>query len=394
MGLSAFDLLKLTCCSLRGNPLRSFLTALSIFMGVAAVSATLQVGSISRSIIARQLAERDLPQVMLELRRERGSTQSTEMNLTEIEFLRRNLSGWQSICAIYWVGSSPVEFQFEQANPLVLAVSEEFLLASGRKLVAGRFFTTADFTSYRSIAAIDRFLANKLFKGQQAIGQHLYVEGRPYVIVGVVQTKLEGDVPPEGQVIVPISVYNALTASHSIHIIRIRPNEIKVLESLGNQAEQLLAQRYPGRSFWVWNNVEDILQQQKILELSSQALAVVAAISLLVAGVGIANITIASVKERTTEIGLRRAIGATQANILMQLVLESTLLSLLGGTAATGVVHGLTVTIADAFNFPYQFQVEVVALALSSALLVGIGASLSPALQASQMEPDKALRSE
>lgn len=394
MGLSAFNLLELTCRSLHSNPLRSFLTALSIFMGVAAVSATLQVGNISRAVIAQQLAKRDSPQVMLELTRERGSTQSTEMSLDDMEFLRRNLLGWQSISAVYWVGSSQTEFQAEEANPLMLAVSEEFLLASGRTMVAGRFFTTADFASYRSIAVIDQLLVDKLFKGQQPVGQLLNVEGRPYVVVGVVQTKLEGDAPPEGQLVVPISVYNALTASHSIHIIRIRPNEIKDLESLGSQAEQLLAQRYPGRSFWVWNNVEDILQQQKVLELSSQALTVVAAVSMLVGGVGIANITIASVKERTTEIGLRRALGATQGDILLQFILEAALLSLLGGTAALGAIHGLTVTIANTLNLPYQFESKVIALALSSALLVGVGASLSPALQASRMEPDKALRSE
>ena len=394
MGLSPFDLLDLTYRSLYSNPLRSALTSLGVFMGVAAVSSTLQVGSISRAIIAQQLAKRDAPQIIVGLKWESGSVQRTQMRLEDMEFLRQRLS-LRAISATTWVGSSQTVFQAEEAKPSMSAVSQDFLLTSGRPLVAGRFFTNADFESYHPVVVIDQFLADKLFRGQQAVGQRLYAQRRPYVVVGVVPTKLDqGDAPPEGQLAVPMSVYNALTGSRSISAIHLRPNELADLEELGNQAKQVLAQRFPGRKFWTWNNVEDILQQQKILELASQALTVVGMISLLVGGVGIANIMIASVTERTPEIGLRRALGATRQEILLQFVLEAALLSLLGGTTALGVVHGLTVVITNAFNLPYQFEGNTAAVALGSALLVGVGAGFPPALRASQLDPVKALRSE
>jgi putative ABC transport system permease protein len=391
MGLSHFDLLNLTYRSLRSNPLRSVLTALGVFMGVASVSATLQVGSISRAVIAQQLAERDIPQVVVGLESE--SDQSTEMSLEDMDFLRQRLVGLRVISASNVVGPSQTLFQTKEASPFMLAVSQDFLVTLGRPLVAGRFFTSADFESYRSVTVIDQFLVDKL-KMQEPIGQLLYVEGKPYVVVGVVPTKLEGDAPPEGQLVVPISVYSTLKGNRSIHIIQLRPNEVFDLEALGNQAKQLLAQRFPGRNFWVWNNVEDILQQQKIFELASQALAVVGMISLLVGGVGIANIMIAAVAERTPEIGLRRALGATRRDILVQFVLEAALLSLLGGTAALGVVHGLTVAVTEAFELPYHFEGKTAVLALGSALLVGVGAGFPPALRASHLEPVKALRAE
>ncbi|WP_375474582.1 ABC transporter permease [uncultured Nostoc sp.] len=127
--------------------------------------------------------------------------------------------------------------------------------------------------------------------------------------------------------------------------------------------------------------------------MASQGLTAVGAITLLVGGVGIANIMIASVNERTAEIGLRRAVGATQREIMLQFILEAVLLSLIGGTAALGVVHGLTVVITDTFNLPYKFDSKIAVLAVGSALLVGVGASLLPAVRASQIDPVKALRS-
>jgi putative ABC transport system permease protein len=155
-----------------------------------------------------------------------------------------------------------------------------------------------------------------------------------------------------------------------------------------------LEQRYPGFSFWAWNNVDDLIQQQQTLELATRGLMVVGAIALLVGGVGIANITIASVTERTSEIGIRRAVGATQREIALQFVLEAVLLSLVSGTIALGVVHVVAANVADMFDLPYQFEGRIAALALGSALVVGVGAGFPPALRASQLDPVQALRSQ
>ena len=394
MSLSPFDLLNLTCRSLGGNPLRSALTTLGVFMGVAAVSATLQVGSISRAVIAQQLAERGGPQASIYPLWEPGR-QFTQLRLEDMEFLRQRLVSLEAISAFNWAGSTPTVFQDRESMPSMSPVSQDFLLTSGKSLVAGRFFTPTDFASYRPVVVIDQFLADKLFKGQQPVGQRIYAQQRPYIVVGVVSTtKLAEDAPPEGQLLIPMSVYNALIGSRYIGSIQMRPYKLEDLEDLSNQAKLLLQQRFPGQNFFVWNNVEDILQQQKTLELASRGLTVVGAIALLVGGVGIANITIASVTERTSEIGLRRALGATQREIMLQFILEAAILSLLGGTAALGVVHGLTVVVTDAFKLPYQFEGKTAALALGSALLVGVGAGFPPARRASQLDPVKALRSQ
>jgi len=353
-------------------------------MGVAAVTATLQVGSISRALIARQLAEQDAPQVII--------YPESQLRLKDAKFLQKRLTGLQAISA----SSSPVLsqtlFQDEEANPLMLGVSQNFLRTSGKQLVKGRFFTSVDFAKYRRVVVIDQFLADKLFKGQEPTGQRIYTERKPYIVVGVVQTKA-GNEPPKGQLLVPISVFNALKGNRNIGAILMRPHNLKDLKGLEDQTNKLLKQSFPSQNFYVSNNIQNILEQQKTLELASRALAAVGVISLLIGGVGIANITISTVTERTSEIGLRRAIGATKQDIMLQFILEAALLSLLGGTAAIIAVHGLTLIVADTFNLPYQFESSTAALSLGSALLVGVGAGFLPALRASQLNPVKALRS-
>ncbi|MDZ8185432.1 MAG: ABC transporter permease [Nostoc sp. ChiSLP02] len=393
MALSAFDLLDITFRSLGRNPLRSGLTTLGVFMGVAAVSATLQVGNISRTAIAQQLAKRGAPQVSVYADWDSGG-RTTQLKVEDMEYLRQRLTNLRAISAFNWGGPTLTVFQDKQASPPMSPVSQDFLLTSGKTLVSGRFFTAKDFAIYRPVAVIDQLLAEQLFQKQDPLGQMIYAGQRPYIVVGVIATNLDENAPPAGQLYVPMTVYNALTGSRDIGSIQMRPDKLENVEQLSDQAKELLQQRFPGLKFKYWSNVSDIVQQQKTLEMASQGLTAVGAIALLVGGVGIANIMIASVTERTAEIGLRRAVGATQREIMLQFILEAVLLSLIGGGVGLGVVHGVTVIVADTFKLPYEFNEQIAVLALGSALLVGVGASLPPAVRASQIDPVKALRSE
>jgi putative ABC transport system permease protein len=311
-----------------------------------------------------------------------------------MEFLQQRLAGLRAISAFDWAGATPTIFQDREFIPSMSSVSQDFLLTSGKSLVAGRFFSAADFANYRSVAVIDQLLAKNLFQGQEPVGQQIYAGGRPYIVVGIVPTSLDENAPPEGQLLVPMSVYNALTGSRNIGSIQMRPYKLEDVEDLSNRAEQLLKQRFPDQNYALWNNVEDLIEQQKTLELASRGLTVAGVIALLVGGVGIANITIASVTERTSEIGLRRALGATRQEIMLQFILEAALLSLLGGTVALGVVHGLTLVVADTFKLPYQFEANTASSALAAALLVGVSAGFPSALRANQLDPVEALRSQ
>ena len=393
MSLTPIDLLKLTYLSLSGNLLRSALTSVGVFMGVAAVSATLQVGTISRAVVAKQLAEREAPQIIV-LPFTSTDEENVEFKVKDIEFLRKRLVGLRSISAMIWIASPNTNFRELEINPHWIAVSQEFLETSGRSLVAGSFFSQDDVKNYRPVVVIDEAVVEALFPDRNPVGQRIYVEQRPYFVRGVMETKLRGSWDQQnGEMIMPLSVYTNTTGNRNIDAILIRPESLEDIETMNEQVNQLLKQRFSGKELWTWNNIRDIKEQQDTLLMVSRSLLAVGAIALLVGGVGIANITIATVMERTTEIGLRRAIGATQADIMLQFILEAALLSLIGGILAIGSVHGITIVVADTFKLPYEFDPPTAGLALGSALLVGVGAGFFPALQASQLDPVKALRS-
>jgi putative ABC transport system permease protein len=396
MSLTPIDLLKLTYLSLSGNLLRSALTSVGVFMGVAAVSATLQVGTISRAVVAKQLAEREAPQIIVFPYDTSGSNgwKMVDVKREDVEFLRKRLVGSQAIATRIGVSAEETSFRDRQARPQIAAVSEDFLETSGRKIISGRFFTQADFDKYRPVVVIDEALVDALFLDTNPIGERISIDGRPYFVRGVMETKLTGSWDEgNGAMIMPLSVYSALTGDRRIGRILIRPESLEDIEPMNEQVSKLLKQRFSGKELATWNNIHDIKEQQDTLLMVSRSLLAVGAIALLVGGVGIANITIATVMERTTEIGLRRAIGATQADIMLQFILEAALLSLIGGILAIGTVHGITIVVADTFELPYEFDPPTAGLALGSALLVGVGAGFLPALQASQLDPVKALRS-
>jgi putative ABC transport system permease protein len=389
MSLSPVDLFRLTCLSISGNILRSTLTTVGVFMGVAAVSATLQVGNISRAVIAKELAKRVAPQLIIGMWGDMG------LKLEDMEFLRQRLKGVQAISGLNWFSfnDGQVIFQDQKSEPVIIAVSQDYLLTSGVRLIAGHFFSANDFANYRPVVVIDEMLATQLFKGgEKPLGQRIFAEHRPYTVVGVMETKQGNFGKPTGEMLVSNSVYKAMTGSQTIEAILVRPNNIKNMKKMEEETKKILKQRFPKAEVYVWNNVKEILEQQETLELASRGLLAVGVISLLVGGVGIANITIAAVTERTPEIGLRRAIGATQRDIMLQFILEAVILSLVGGIVAIVTVHGLTVVVADTFKLPYKFDSNTAALALGSALAVGVGAGFLPALRASQLDPVKALR--
>ncbi len=394
MSLAPADLVRLTVRALYTNPLRSFLTTVGVFMGVSAVMATLQVGSISRAVIEKRLAEREAPQVFIFPQWVPGSATRVELTSSDLEFLQQRLQSLSAISSLAWVGSDLAIFQDRDAYPSMLATTEDYLLTTGRQIISGRFFSATDFAGYHPVVVIDERLVDQLFVNQGPINQKIYINQHPFVVVGVMATNLgSDDSPTDGELLMPMPIYHALWGQRRFNRVMLRPDDLDQLEKLGTDAETLLKQRFPGNNFWVWSNVEDILEQRATLRLASRGLAAVGAIALVVGGVGIANIMVASTTERITEIGIRRAVGATQQDILIQFIMEAVILSIVGGGCAIAVVHGLTAVAAQRFELPYTFDAQTAGLSISSAIAVGIGASFFPALQASRLNPVEALRS-
>jgi len=394
MAISFPDLLKLTWRSLQSDWVRSGLTGLGVFMGVAAVSATLNVAEITNAQIEQKLADRDKPFIIPYLDTESGF-ESSEISDDDQVALKRTVPEIRSISSIsmVWVIDT-VQFEGREVKKVEsFGVSQNYIDTTGRRILQGRFFSSLDFNQYRPVAIVDQKLANALFKRQSPLNQAIYAYGNRLTVVGVVETKSQGEESMGGGVLWMPQPLAKSFASYSSSMVQISSYQLEGLSTLKTKVKQVLEKRHPSTSVDAYGNAEDLIKERELQQTSSRALTLVGLIALGIGGIGIANITIAAVLERTKEIGLRRAIGATQVEIMMQFILEAVILSVLGGVAAIAMVHGLTQLITTkVIKVPYKFSAQTAALSMAAAIGVGVGSSFFPALRATKINVVTALR--
>ncbi|MFM6015880.1 MAG: ABC transporter permease [Dolichospermum sp.] len=389
------DLLFVTFNSLRSNPLRSFLSSLGVFMGVFAVSGTLQVSDIGRIYLKTELQKMESPQININAPYSSITYRRKKYQNEDITWLKIKLSAWKYIAPTQYNGSDTIYLGNQKINVESQAVTADFLPISGRKLIAGRFFNNNDLQQMRSVVIIDQFVAKKMFQGKNPLGKMIYFQNKSYYIQGIIQTKKTYSWSEEqGLILIPLSVYQAIKSSPLFDQITITPKNTENIEQLQTQAVTLLKKRFGNVEISASSNLDVLKSSEQLLNGVTIILLFIGGIALFVGGVGIANITIASVVERTSEIGLRRAIGATKKDILIQFLLEATFISMTGGIIAIAAVQGITIITINLSNLPYQFGYETPLVSLSSAIIVGIVSSFLPALRASKLDPVEALRSQ
>jgi putative ABC transport system permease protein len=400
MALSPLDLIVITIQELGGNPVRSGLTTLGIFMGVAAVNVTLNISAITHAQIQAKLADRDRPFVSPTIASTDGSFLSEEpkLNREDLAVLQREVDGISHISTVSDIyGLSNIQFQEQQISTArVKGVSENYQRTTGRTITQGRWFSAADFEQYLPVAIVDQVLSDQLFQGENPLGQGFYAGGIRFTVVGISETKTEyAGVEPAGELWIPLTYGSAVSGNTAFSSTQIAMAEIDYYKEIQDQVTEILSQRYPNFEVYVYGNGDDLYQEAQQQRISSTILNIVGLFALVIGGVGIANITVASVVERTKEIGLRRAVGATDSEVMLQFMAEVVVLSTLAGLMAIASVHFLTqAATTTLFQAPYAFSPRDAAISMGAALSVGVGSSFFPALRITQIDVVQALRGE
>jgi putative ABC transport system permease protein len=389
---------------LRRNTLRSLLTMLGIVIGVAAVIALVNIGEGATARIKSDIGKLGDNLLIVRpgaARRSIGFTQAPAFTLQDSEAISREVSGVLYVAPT--AGTSQLAVWGNQnRQTTVLGATNDYLLVRGYALADGRRFAPSEVSAGRAACLLGATVQRELFGQRSSLGESVRVGKLSCVVVGVLGAKGESGMgqDQDDMILMPLrAVQRRLLGNTDVSTIFVSAQPNRSTQSVQAQTEALLRQRR--RISAAQEGDFTVRDMQEVAETMSQAtgtltalLGAIAAVSLLVGGIGIMNIMLVNVTERTREIGIRLAIGALARDVLLQFLLEAVVLSALGGVLGIGVGLALSWSVTRALSVPFLVQPGVLLLAFGFSAVVGVLFGFLPARKAAALNPIEALRHE
>jgi putative ABC transport system permease protein len=400
-------LIKVATQSILKNKMRTLLTMLGIIIGVGAVIVMVAVGQGAQSQIQNQI--NNLGTNMLVITPgssnqggvNRGAQSYNRLTVDDAEKIRRE--------SVFTSAVSPVVFTFTQViggqgnwRASIHGVSTDYQIIRDWNVTAGRFFDQSELRSMRKVALLGHTVAANLFPGEDPVGQQIQLRNVPFQVIGVLEEKGQtaSGSDQDDVILAPYTtVQNRLSGRNFIGQILVSTSSPGDVPEAQAEVAAIMRESHSladweEDDFEVRNQTELADAAQGTTEVMTLLLAAIASISLLVGGIGIMNIMLVSVTERTREIGIRMAIGARGADVLTQFLVESIVMSVLGGLIGVGIGFGGSSLLARFTGWHTVVSVETVLVALVFSAGVGIFFGFYPARKAAALNPIEALRYE
>ncbi|MGQ0532565.1 MAG: ABC transporter permease [Caulobacteraceae bacterium] len=407
------DLVSSAGRALRANPMRSALTALGVIIGVASVVAMVALGSGAQAQVERSIASLGSNLLIVVPGAMRGGG--------GVRGAAGGGGGWDSLTledaeAIAQLEGVAVIAPSQRArthvianglnwNPQVEGVTPAYLTARDWEIAQGRMFDETEERQARRVVVLGNTVANELFPNMEPVGQSVRMNGGAYEVIGVLESKGQSGfgMDQDDIVLAPLTTVKRRIAGRrgrgdTVSQISVKAESEDVLNRLQQDVETLLRQRHrtrDGEDDFTVQNLSSITETAaQTTQVFTYLLGGISAVSLLVGGIGIMNIMLVSVTERTREIGLRKALGVRQSDILHQFGLEAVTLSVAGG------IIGLVIGVAGAWGMTTLFNLPLVVSPLNAGMaiafsgLVGVVFGAYPAWRAAKLDPIEALRRE
>ena len=401
--MTIWESFKIALSSIWNHKVRSLLTMLGIIIGVSAVIIIVAIGEGAKTKMTEDLFDTD--KNILELYHEPFETEDEddmvweEPDITSADLdIIKDLPGVKSVIGTNNSNANLVHNE-KNIDPEITGVGAEFFRGKNIKLLEGRPIIELDLDNISRVIMIDSIARNKLFKeSQDPVGEIIDVDGNPFKIIGV----YESPVPEafrwneSGEALMPRTLVSVMYGGPEIQNVALLAFDPETLVETGQRAADELTQikKLENSAFTVTDMSEFEEEYDSFLNVITLFISSIAGISLLVGGIGVMNIMLVSVSERTREIGLRKAIGATRGRILMQFLIEAVTLTSLGGMI--GVLMAFAVTTIASIFLPFTAVISplVIIIGVSFSALIGIVFGILPASKASKLSPIDALRHE
>jgi putative ABC transport system permease protein len=399
-----FEAIKLALRAIRRNALRSFLTVLGVVIGVGAVVAMVTIGNGTTAKVTADLAKLGSNLLFVspgQFGPGRASFEAKAFNARDIEAMRSQLTGVKAVAPVAQKSVTAV-YGAENRITVATGTDNDYFITQDWALKAGRQFFEGEIRGGRSVCIIGETVRDELFGRGDPIGRSIRIGKVACEVIGLLEQKGQSSFGTDQDdiVLLPIRVFHRRLAGNT-DIGRVTISAKDDIDTAKVQAdiEQLLRERRnigPGEEddFSVRDMKQIVQATAGTTTMLTSLLGAVAAVSLLVGGIGIMNIMLVSVTERTREIGIRLAIGALERQVLAQFLVEATVLSLLGGLVGIVLGLGLAALATRGLQVPFIVDPTIVVIAFAFSALVGVVFGYFPARRAARLDPIEALRHE
>jgi len=384
----------------RSNKVRFTLTALGMVIGTASLILVVTIGLTGKQYVLQQIQSIGANMIFAEY--EGGAIYSAEaandyMTIEDLNAVRQQVPNITASSPMIEIHDKITVPGGKERDVLVLGVAAEYYWVRNLQVLTGRFLEDSDTQSRGKVAAITQNLANTMFGSTEAaVGQTIKLSGLPFVVIGTFRERVDTFGQSEisdDTILIPHTVARVFTPTDTVRQLFFSVTDPSDIPDATAKIQQILQSRHRPESVYKVDNLQQLLTVAgKIANALTTILLLIAVLTLLVSGVGIMNIMLATVNARIREIGIRKAVGATKAEILAQFLTEAVLISLIGGLVGIAIGMALPISVRMLTNYRIPISGWSIIIAVMVSSLIGVMFGTMPAARAARLDPVESLR--